>query len=268
MTNENGHENVFLRRKPLDAEMFAPYLGMEVEAAVAAIARLRTYWQACTQNPWIGVVPTDDQGLYATLYHDLFFALGQRSDLHTATEAIRELIPDDSPDHHVVLAWSEIGDEVLDAFSRARSILYKLMAAEGKPFGPSDVDKMFDLFDDELEWMAANSRQQAEAEARRLGFTRSSSPAESKPNGQTARAASRRGRKPIELPYADAQRAYWDMADENEHDGERRHPSMQEVCDRLTAQGTRIRLSTFEGRVAKWRNDGRSWPPPRPDLDI
>lgn len=76
------------------------------------------------------------------------------------------------------------------------------------------------------------------------------------------------GRKPIALDYEQARRAYWIMCDEYADGGERRKPSVTELCERLSEQGIRIADRTFHGRVTTWRAQGFEWPPSRPsDID-
>jgi len=181
-----------LRRKPLDAEMWSSYLGMEIEGALAALQRICAYWNASLPNPWIATVPVDNQGLYETLYQDLVFVLAQRPGMDIAAEEIRALVLDADAlsAEDMELYGDEVRAGILGQMTRARNILNRLVIADGKPFGPSRVDALFDVFDGELNWMATTSKASAEAIATRLGILKApertpSPPAKGRPKGST-----------------------------------------------------------------------------------
>lgn len=158
-----------LRRKPLDAVMFAVWRGAEIEVALAALKRIRAYWNATTSYRWCAIVPEDDQGLYQTLTHDLFFALGQRPELGVLTAEIRKQIPEQPVDHDLALALDdEIKGDIFDGLSRARFMLNEVLIAEGGSFGQNRADPLFALFDKELEMIARDGKRQVDEWAIKL----------------------------------------------------------------------------------------------------
>lgn len=167
--DQKASGQMVLRRKPLDAEMWSPFLGCEVEAALAALQRIRAFWHAAMPNPWICVVPEDDQGLYDTLYHDLFYVLAQRPGLNVAADELRPLVPDAPPDNSFAFYDHDMKNDLLDTMAHARRILNRLLIADGKSFGASPAERLFNLFDPEIEMIASNNKQAGDAMARRLG---------------------------------------------------------------------------------------------------
>jgi len=164
-------ERLVVRRKPLDLTLFAPFRGEELPAALAALRRIRAFWNAALPNPWFCAVPEDDQGLYQTLTHDLYFCLGQRPEYGVVTDEFRTLVPASLPDNDLALALDQdLRADILDKLSRARHILNDLLIAEGGSFGPNRAESLFELFDSEIAFFAADSKRQANALAAKLGF--------------------------------------------------------------------------------------------------
>lgn len=257
-----SNERMVLRRRPLNAEIWRPYLGAEIEGALAALRRIHAYWKTCTSNPWIAVVPEDDQGLYDTLYHDLFYMLGQRPGMDTLAQELCDLVPETPVDNNLALILdSDVRGDIFDALTRARHALNRILVADGKTFGASPVDALFDIFDAELDMIAMESKASADAMSKQLGLQTDDSRAT--PSGD--RLASKAGRKPAELAFETAQRAFWEVSDALENASEPRRPSHKDVIDHLSESGTAIGTTTFGKRVKAWKAAGQAWPPARPE---
>lgn len=91
-------------------------------------------------------------------------------------------------------------------------------------------------------------------------------PGESVSTGQPAvyTKPQRRGRRRIELEYETVQRMWWELVEAYEKLGEPRDPAQADLCDRLTADGLRIKKRTLQSRIDEWRREGKIWPPPMP----
>lgn len=259
-----GGETTIRRPNPLDTDTWASYRGMELEGALAIVQRIRAYWRATLPGSWFSVVPEDDQGLYDTLYHDLFFILSQRPDLEALVTELRELVPEQPIDSDLALAISDdqIQGSIFDGFNRASSRIRRLLVSEGKPFLDSPVEELFSFFDLEIAYMASNAKAQSDVVARRLGLV-TDPPAT--PSPVTDKPRAKAGRKPVDLSYKDAQDAYWNVLEGLEEAGERRPPNYADVCDQLGKIGVAVRKSTFGKHVGKWKRAGKRWPPPHPD---
>lgn len=257
--NKSGQ--TMARRGPLTPGAWQAFVGGELEGAIAALKRIRSYWRAVTVSPWFVVVPDDDNDLYDTLYHDLFFMLAQRHRFDSIAEELRQLVPETPPDHDLALILDEeVKGDIFGNLTRARRMLNKVMIADGKTLEESSVEHLFSVFDPAIESLAKHASDAAEAEAKRLGLLKDDIP-EDAPAPQ--RSKPRAGRKPITLDYESAQQAYWDVFDALEVSRETRRPSHKDVCDRLAKSGTSIGVTTFGKRVNEWRTEGRDWPPPR-----
>jgi hypothetical protein len=244
------------RLKPLDASLWQPYQGYEIEGTLRTIALIKEYWESLFPRFGFVIVIDDDQGLYDTLYHNLFFMLGQRPELHMARELIRGLVPDSEnlPNHRDAVGFDEeISSRIYDDLRSARTILNRILIAEGRSFGDSPVDALFDLFAKELIVRRSDNKQQAERFAARLGFD--TLPKTPRPSGKP-------GRPSIEIENRDAQSAYWHLIEDFEQDGERRKPSHGDLCDYLCSRGVHIGISTFGKHVRQWKKAGLAWPPP------
>lgn len=78
--------------------------------------------------------------------------------------------------------------------------------------------------------------------------------------GRRQRPPRRSGRTPIRLPYDTAQQVWWELAD----DSAPRKPNQHDFCDRLTSLGYPMSPRTLRDRIGAWRQEGRTWEPPRP----
>lgn len=188
-TTAGSDGNLILRRRPLDAEMFTAWRGREIYVALAALKQLRAYWDATTGQRWFTMVWDDDQGLYQTLIHDLYFAMGQRPDLGTATAELRNLVPDLPPDSDLALILDEeIRGHIFDYLTRARQMLIAILIAEGGAPAVNPADPLFVTFDAEIGLMARNAISACDAKAVELGLMKPATLAKARtgrPRGRT-----------------------------------------------------------------------------------
>lgn len=195
-----------IRRRPLDEEMWERHRGHELEAAIACLKRIRHYWTCCFPGYGLVIVNDDDDGLYETLYHDLFFVLAQRQDLEPIAVDLRSLVLSaenlptrgdaDGYDH-------DIESAILDDIRQARLILNRAAILDGRPVPggrpislmdgqreESPTQFLFSMFDDELMAFEGHAKRQARAMAIRLGIIRLPAavqhrPAKGRPKGST-----------------------------------------------------------------------------------
>lgn len=256
-------QNLIMRLKPLESESWSSFRGLEVKGALVIVGLLRDYWQMLFPRFGIVIVIVDDQGLYDTLYHNLFFILRQRPGLGVVVSEIRRLIPpsDSLPSHSDAVAYDEdITGPILDDLRRARAILNQVLIAEGGAFGQSRVDTLFTSLVDEIAMRRRDGMERARKLAIRLGL-------EPAPASDLKKTPSKAGRPAVKLEYVEAQHAYWTVFDRLEEAGEVRKPTQADICDHLASIGTPIRVTTLGKHIKAWRGIGQPWPPPQPDVD-
>jgi len=151
------------------------------------------------------IVHDDDDGLYETLYHDLFFVLQQSPGLDLVADEIRDLVwdADSLPSFTDGAAYDqEIEAAIFDNLRRARNILNRRSIADGEAgFGTticvdghieemSPTQFLFSIFDDEIQFRTEQAGRNARAAAVRLGIVKApkpepAAPAKGRPKGST-----------------------------------------------------------------------------------
>lgn len=206
MGNVQEETTWVIRRNPLDAEMWERHRGHELVAAIACLKRIRHYWTCCFPGYGLVIVNDDDDGLYETLYHDLFFVLAQRPDLGSTADELRRLVlsAEGLPTRGDGAAYGhDIESAILDDIRRARLILNQAAILEGGSVAggrtislmdgqleESPTQFLFSIFDAELMAFEGHAKRQARAMAIRLGIIRLPAavqhrPAKGRPKGST-----------------------------------------------------------------------------------
>lgn len=147
----NGKAKFIIRRTPLNDEIWQPYIGNELSGLLAVTKRMLAYWETTWIDPFVIVVPSDDQGLYDTLITDFHFLL-KRSPLdQTEIDQITSLIPGQFMDSDLALAIDhDMTGDIRDSFVSAMSVIRRASYRLGTPCQESDPTSLFSLFDPEI----------------------------------------------------------------------------------------------------------------------
>lgn len=142
---------IFLRRYPLNDEIWAPYKGRELLGLIELIRRIHLYWGTATNSPFFSVVSDDDQGLYDTFILDLEFLLVHSTLDSGFQDFIRDSVPHSFMDSDTALAMDDdLRGRMKDAFQRVISALRQEALKLGIRIHEGDTTGLFSIFDEEL----------------------------------------------------------------------------------------------------------------------
>lgn len=255
--------STYLVPSPLSRERWKPFEGLEYTGVVSFVSLIAKYWDVFMGGP-LAVVPGDDGGIYDQLFTSLEFLL-DRTEIDSPR--ILELIPENGPDGDTAAAWSYIGHDIFDNIARARSILRREAIRREAPLSDNRLNAYLGFYDHAIKDIADTNRQQVTSHIEaHPGLRLLVGTSKAQDDHVTKKSKGKGGRPQVAISYEDAQRAHWDIVTELQAHGAYRTPAQHEVAKRLSDASTQVGKTTFGNLVKRWRDEGKMWPPPDPDL--